>query len=416
MAKRRRVRTDGRPRLEFSDKQGVWLIRFNERVTGADGKETTRSKRRSTGTADKVEAETAFAKWKAARGRPPSNVTVEKILDAYVKLKKDDGKSTVALESALVPIRPHFGKLAPEEITPAVVREYTRDRRQAKKRRGARGGGTVEGEGTVSDRAISVELAYLRAALKWAESEKWMAAAPFIKLPPGAGVNVRTRALTREEVRKLIDATKHPDTAPHIRTFVLLALSTAQRGIAVRNLQWSQVDFDRNTIWFSKTGGSNNKRRADVPMVPPLRAHLEEIRKLARTDYVIEYRDKQVQDLKTGFAALVKRAGLKDVHIHDLRRTAATLALQAGRSFSEVAAMLKQNVEVTQAHYAHASPGYLLAVAEAIMGDEAELVAPVAVISGPDDGGALVPHEPTCAPTGQITDASAAPKPGKNPR
>lgn len=388
MAKRRSVRTDGRPRLEYSTKQKVWLIRYNERVTDADGAEKTRSKRRSTGTADEVAAQTVFAKWKAARSRPPSTITVEKILDAYVLAKQDDGKDTTALESALVPIRPHFGKLAPEEISPATVREYIRDRRKATKRRGARGGGTVEGVGTVGDRAISVELAYLRAGLKWAESEKWIVEAPFIKLPPGAGVNVRTRSLTREEVRKLIDATKHADTAPHIRTFVLLAISTAQRGIAVRSLRWSQVDFDGNTIWFSKTGGTNNKRRANVPMVPPLRAHLLEMQKVARTEYVIEYRDQPVRDLKTGFAALVKRAGLKDVHIHDIRRTAATLALQAGRSFSEVAAMLKQNVEVTQAHYAHASPGYLMAVAEAIMGDDADLVTPVAVIPGPDNDGA----------------------------
>lgn len=385
MAKRRKVRTDGRPRLEFSDKQGVWLIRYNERIAGADGQQKTRSKRRSTGTADKVAAQTAFAKWKSARSRPPSSVNVDKILDAYVKTKQEDGKNTAALESALVPIRPHFGKLSPDEITPATVREYVRDRRKATKRRGARGGGTVEGVGTVSDRAISVELAYLRASLKWAVSEKWFEEAPFIKLPPGAGVNVRTRSLTREEVRRLIDATKHPDTAPHIRTFVLLAISTAQRGIAVRSLRWSQVDFDGNTIWFSKTGGTNNKRRANVPMVPPLRAHLLEIQKLRRTEYVIEYRDEPVRDLKTGFAALVKRAGLDDVHIHDLRRTAATLALQAGRSFSEVAAMLKQNVEVTQAHYAHASPGYLMAVAEAIMGEEAEIVTPLAVISPPEE-------------------------------
>lgn len=388
MAKRRRVRTDGRPRLEYSDEQGVWLIRFNERVTDASGRQKTRSKRRSTGTADKVAADLAFAKWKAARNRPPSNVNVKKILDAYEQLKEEEGKDIAKLRSALVPIRPAFEMLAPEEITPAGVREYTRDRRKAKKRRGGRGGVIVESEETVSDRAISVELAYLRAALKWAESERWIAEAPFIKLPPGAGIKTRTRALTRDEVGQLMRATLHPDTAPHIRTFVMVALATAQRGIAVRDLKWAQVDFDRNTIWFSKTGGSNNKRRADVPMVPPLAAHLREIKAVARTPYVIEYRDKKVEDVKTGFAALVRRAGLEDVHIHDLRRTAATLALQGGRSFSEVAAMLKQNVEVTQAHYAHASPDYLLAVAMTILGvDEAGAIQPAALIPEPENGG-----------------------------
>lgn len=388
MAKRRRVRTDGRPRLEFSDQQGVWLIRFNERCADDDGTQKTRSKRRSTGTADKVEAETAFAKWKAARSRPPSQFTVSKILDAYLQVKEDDGKDTTNLKSALVPIRAEFGNLAPEDITPSSIRAYIRERRLATKRRGGRGGVVVEGKGKVGDRAISVELAYLRAGLKWAESEKWIPEAPFIKLPPGAGVNTRTRALTRAEVGKLMAATLHPDTAPHIRTFVMLALATAQRGIAVRDLLWKQVDFERNTIWFSKTGGTNNKRRADVPMVPPLALHLRKIKDVARTKYVIEYRDKKVGDVKTGFAALVKRAGLEDVHIHDMRRTAATLALQGGRSFSEVAAMLKQNVEVTQAHYAHASPDYLLAVAMTILGvEEVEAVTPAALIPGPVDGG-----------------------------
>lgn len=369
--------------MVYSDEQSVWLIRYNERFVGPDGKSKTRSKRRSTGTSDKVAAETVFAKWKAARSRPPSGITVRKVLDAYVAVKQEEGKDTYKRESALGPIYKAFGMLAPEDITPATVREYIRDRRKDTKRRGARGGVVVEGTGTVSDRVISVELAYLRAALKWAESERWYKQAPFIKLPSGAGVKTRTRALTRDEVRRLIDATKHPDTAPHIRTFVLLAISTAQRGVAVRNLMWSQVDFDRNTIWFSKTGGTNNKRRADVPMVPPLRKHLEETLKVARTPYVVEYRKQKVDDLKTGFAALVKRAGLEDVHIHDLRRTAATLALEAGRSFSEVAAMLKQNVEVTQAHYAHASPGYLLAVAESIMGEDADLVAPTSALTAP---------------------------------
>lgn len=387
MAKRRRVRTDGRPRLEFADDKGVWLIRFNERFVGANGKEKTRSKRRSTGTADKVEAERVFAKWKAARARPPSQFTVASILDAYVKVKQDDGKDTANLESALVPIRAEFAALAPEDITPQSVRDYIRDRRRATKRRGGRGGIVIDGKGVVSDRAISVELAYLRAGLKWAEAEKWIPKAPTIKLPAGAGIKARKRALTREEVRILMAACEHPDTAPHIWTFVLLALASAQRGVAVRDLQWDQVDFDRNTIWFSETGGTNNKRRADVPMVLPLRNRLLKIQPLARTKYVVEYRDKKVGDVKTGFAALVKRAGLEDVHIHDLRRTSATLALQGGRSFSEVAAMLKQNVEVTQAHYAHASPAYLMAVAEAIMGEEIEIVTPIAVIAGPVDGG-----------------------------
>lgn len=312
-------------------------------------------------------------------------MSVNAILDGYIKVREEESKPVAKIKSALGPIRLHFGALAPEEITPGYQREYRASRRKQVKRRGARGGGTIEGKGAVSERAVAVEMAYLRAALKFAEHEKWIPEAPFIKLPAGAGINARKRALTREEVRRLMTATLHPDTAPHIRTFVMIALATAQRGIAVRDLLWSQVDFERNTIWFSQTGGTNNKRRADVPMVPPLAAHLHEIKKLARTRFVIEYRDKKVLNVKTGFANVVKRAGLDDVHIHDLRRTAATLALEAGRSFSEVAAMLKQNVEVTQEHYAHASPAYLMAVSKAIWGDEPELVTPVAVIPAPSE-------------------------------
>jgi len=290
--------------------------------------------------------------------------------------------------SALIPIRATFGVLEPDEITPTLVRGYVSDRSKQPKRRGARNGKVVAADGLVGKRMISVELAYLRAALKWAEHEKWIEDAPFIKLPAGAGVRARKRALSAQEAATLLIATRHPDTMPHIRTFVLLALATGQRGNAVRDLTWSQVDFERGTIFFSETGRADvtNKRRADVKMVASLAAHLMEVKKMSRSKggFVIEYRGQRVRDVKTGFANLVARAGLADVNIHDLRRTAATLAIEGGRSFAEVATMLRQNVEVTQAHYAHMSPDFLTGVAAAIFGAIGEEWVDAPALPAPD--------------------------------
>lgn len=353
MAKRRRVRTDGSPRLDRPHIDGKkaenWYIVWS---TGG------RSQRRSTGTADRELAQQRLTRWLAAQARPKDAVTVNAVVDAYIESLRHKGAKTIpSIESALRPVRAHFGPLPPDEVTPAYVRKYATERRAQPRRAGAK-------EGSVSDRAISIELAYLRAALRFGEFEEMIARAPKIKLMKNAGIRRRKRFLTEDEIARLVAATNDPATDPHLRLIVTLALMTAQRGVAIRALKWEHVDWRAGVIWFSRTDPdpAANKSRQDIPLTESLRHVLERARKVARTPWVIEWRDGPVQSVKKGFAALVKRAGLADVTFHDLRRTVASQGLRRGHSFSRVAALLGDDERVVREHYAHVSPIFLAEV------------------------------------------------------
>lgn len=368
MAKRSRLRTDGSPRLERPRIQGkrseVYYVVWSEKG---------RSKRQSTGTADEVEARNYLTRFNARRARPKDAKTVNDCIDHYLQVKRETGAKTVTqIECVLSLPRERFGALSPSEITPAYQRKYSADRLSGKL--------TKPGRGKVGPRSVAMELAYLRAALNLAVDEEIIAKAPKFKLPKNAGIRRRKRFLTAEETAKLLAAVRDERTLPHIKLFVTLALLTAQRGIAIRELQWEHVDFDAGVIWFSRTDPdpAANKNRQDVPMTATLRRLLLAARQAARTPYVIEYRDnclaaakgkpepRPLKSVKKGVKALFARAGLENVNVHDLRRTTATAGLAKGQSLEGMAYLLGDDPEVVRAHYAHVAPALLLATMEAV--------------------------------------------------
>lgn len=284
-------------------------------------------------------------------------------LDHYEAYPRDKGAKRVKdAVSALRPIREAFGELRPSDIHPTLLRNYIAKRKATPRKAGKK----VDGKPlNVGPRAISVELAYLRAALKQGKKDKLIVGElPDITLPKNAGVRRRKRFLTDAEIGKLLDALRSDDTDPHIKLAVTLALMTAQRGIAIRSLKWEHVDFARQVVWFSQTDPdpAANKMRPDMPLTPALRGLLEQAQEVAQSEWVIEWRAGPVVSIKKGFAALVKRAGLEDVTFHDLRRTVATQGLRRGHGFDMVAALLGDDVAVVRAHYAHVEPTMLASI------------------------------------------------------
>lgn len=226
-----------------------------------------------------------------------------------------------------------FAALRPDQITADLCDEYTALRREI-------------GRG---DATILKELNTIRQALNWNGIVTAHFEAP--SAPPP-----RDRYLTKEEARALLDACKQP----HVRLFVLLALRTAGRKSAVLSLTWDRVDFAHNRINLTVVGEANRKKRATVPMKPALRA-------AAQTPYVVEYAGERVLNIKKGFAAAVKRAGLVGVTPHDLRHTAAVWMAEDGVSFEEIAQYLGHSSSaVTFRVYARFSPNHLSKAAESL--------------------------------------------------
>ena len=121
----------------------------------------------------------------------------------------------------------------------------------------------------------------------------------------------RERYLTREEARRLIANAE----APHVKLFIVLALTTAGRKEAILELTWDRVDFDRGIIRLG-LGERRAKGRATVPMHDLARPMLLEMRRAAITDHVVEWGGRRLHSIRKGFAQACKRAQLRGVTPH----------------------------------------------------------------------------------------------------
>ena len=240
------------------------------------------------------------------------------------------------LDYSLKPIRAAWAALMPSLLSQAAVDRYAAQRRALGR----------------TNSTINKELRIFRQALTWAhERAGWIKTKPRFDIPsPNAP---RDRWLTRAEGAKLLDACK----ASHVRTFVALALYTGARKSAILELTWDRVDFEQGLVIYPLPGAAyRKKRRATVPMNETLRKELERARKIATCDWVVEHGSKPIANIKTGFYAAVRRAGLRNVTPHDLRRTFATWMVQEGVAYDVVADLLADTPEMVRAVYGHHDP------------------------------------------------------------
>lgn len=273
--------------------------------------------------------------------RQPIGEHVSEIFAAYVE-DRQNRTSHARMLDAWKQLKKHFGHLRPDQINRYLCRDYTCSRR----------------EDGVSDGTIIRELSTLRAAMRWKDP----ASGAQFEMPSAPAP--RDRFLNKNEFLSLRDACK----SPHIRLFTILALSTAGRQTAILELSWDRVDFKRGLISLaSPDDHGRRKGRAVVPMTKLARDALEEAKRGALTEYVIEYAGKPVQSIKKGFSEACKAANLKRATPHTLRHTAAVWMAEAGLPMSEIASYLGHtDSQITERVYAKYSPDYLRKAASAL--------------------------------------------------
>jgi integrase len=268
------------------------------------------------------------------------------ILEGYVNASRER-HAFAQIKGKAANVSKRLGWLHVADLRQSHVRTYIAQRRQ---------------DG-VADGTIREELAKLRAAIHWGVVEGLCEPRP-IKIP--LAQSLRVRWLTREECGRLLEAA----TLPHVRLSILLALHTAGRVGAIRDLTWDRVDFDRRIVDLGhKPGG---KVRAVVPMTRTLETALRAAHGMRTTVYVIEYAGRRLKSGRTGWINARARSGVVDVWRHDLRRTAGSLMLQDGVSITQVAAFLGHKSErTTERVYAHLSVEHLRAAADSLDRDSA---------------------------------------------
>lgn len=146
----------------------------------------------------------------------------------------------------------------------------------------------------------------------------WLARPIYISLDPEH--NARHRYLTLAEVERLLDACDHEPT----RDAVILAVYTGMRQGEIFALNRTNVRGD--CLWLPD---SKNGEPRLIPILPRMREAVERLPLPCKP-----------RRMYTFFKRACTRAGLEDLHFHDLRHTTASLLVNAGHGLKVVQEVL----------------------------------------------------------------------------
>lgn len=159
----------------------------------------------------------------------------------------------------------------------------------------------------------------------------------------------RTRYLTHaEEEALLLNAT------PEVRRAIMFAIDTGLRREEQFALTWDRVDMARGRLTMPKELTKSNKPR-EVPFFGRAAQLLAQSPRHIRCPFVFWHEDGiRYKTMNKGLKAAARRAGIKDLKWHDLRRTFGCRRLQDdGMPIEHVSYMLgHHSVAVTERSYA----------------------------------------------------------------
>lgn len=142
-----------------------------------------------------------------------------------------------------------------------------------------------------------------------------------VSLPKDKNISARNRRLEEGELESLLASLKDNES---VKNFVLFAIETGMRRGEILNIQPSHINFDSSTLLIPET-------KTGTPRKIPLSNKAKEILKLnprfeLRADSVTQ-----------AFSRACKRAGLKDLRLHDLRHEATSRFFEKGFNTMQVA-------------------------------------------------------------------------------
>lgn len=312
---------------EIRKHRGVYVLQTIE-----DGRRV----RRSLGTSDKAEAIRRLEHVKLTNAVIDRNTqkTVEELFEAYLTKLELQGKVTERWRYIWKFLSKTFGSIYPQYITPEMCLEYSKIR------------GVAPG-------TLNLELGLLRSILIHAYKHRMIPNAIYIPVPTKP--SPKTGYINREEFSKLLSGSNEP----HIKLFLILAITTGARSNALLDLEWDRVDLERRILDLRLRDSHLRKGRAVIPINDTALRYLTVAASTRRTEYVIEYHGKRVQKIRNSILAISKRVGLH-VSPHMLRHSAAVWMAEGGVPMSEIAQYLgHSNTAITERVYARYSPGYL---------------------------------------------------------
>jgi integrase len=207
-------------------------------------------------------------------------------------------------------LRPFFGVLRAIQVTPPLLNRFVESRQQA---------GASNGE-------INRELAALKRAFRLGKSNGKVRDVPVF--PHLLELNVRTGFLEAAQYDALV--AQNPEL--WLRAYIEVAHTYGWRKQELLNLRIRQLDFSAGVIRLD-VGSTKNREGREVTMTSSVRSLLAECARGKPSDgYVFTRADKPVRDFRKAWRNLCVAAGVPELLVHDMRRSAARNLRRAGVS------------------------------------------------------------------------------------
>ncbi|SPR12360.1 tyrosine-type recombinase/integrase [Orientia tsutsugamushi] len=183
-----------------------------------------------------------------------------------------------------------------------------------------------EGKYATANSLLATLRAIFNKAIKWG----------LIENNPTLGIEqhklqARQRRLSYDEIGRLLHVLCE-DTTPLIRDFALLALYTGARKTNVLEMEWDNIDFKRKIWHIPKT---KNGKAQNIPLTDEAMKILQARKSISTSKWVLPSATSESGHLShpnTAWKIICKKAGIKNLRIHDLRKTFASCMADEGAS------------------------------------------------------------------------------------
>ncbi len=162
----------------------------------------------------------------------------------------------------------------------------------------------------------------------------------------------RLKTLSDTDIDRLIASATNKLT----RDLISFLIYTGCRKGEALHLKWCDVDMQNGIIAIKATKTLHDRY---IPVSKPLRAGLDGIEAEGRGQYVFERNGKRINNFARSFGTACRRAGLKNMHIHDLRHVFASKMVMGGTSLYVTGELLGHRTTQMTKKYSHLMPDTL---------------------------------------------------------
>lgn len=277
---------------------------------------------------------------------PPASMTFDDAIGAYLSVKPHLNKCAQRDHYSLKRLRPYFGGRPLRDIKRAHVRAYISQRLDS----------------GVKISTVRRELRLVCAAINFVRLEFDLQDLPNPVERLGlVAEEPRVRWISRTEAARLVAEAEQASARPHLAAFIRLALNTGCRRGELLNLEWSRVDFPQRRFLLEARHTKTRRRRSialnDDALRTLLRLRAWQDEHVPGSPWVFGWKHgSRITTFKTSWTSALKRAGIENFRIHDLRHTFASWLVMQGESIYVVKDLLG-HASVTQTEiYAHLAP------------------------------------------------------------